>query len=167
MRIAFIQQDQVETVVDLLHEMSGHYNEGRASDRPALTRNLVDNILGPQSGVRLLLAMDGSRAVALASIAILYPAMRERGQLHLKELYVVSSHRGQGIGTSLLSHLAQYALANNCMRLDWTVERSNEKALRFYTGLGARPAPEKLYFRVTGDDLVLLASSKKGARDAG
>jgi ribosomal protein S18 acetylase RimI-like enzyme len=167
MRIAFFTQDQVETVVDLLHEMSGHYNDGLASDRSKIQQNLIENILGPQSGVRLLLALDGQRAVGLASIAILYPAMRERAQLHLKELYVVASHRSQGIGTSLLRHVAEYALATNCMRLDWTVEHSNERALAFYKRLGAKPAPEKVYFRVTGDDLALLSSQKDGARDAG
>jgi GNAT superfamily N-acetyltransferase len=167
MRIAFFKQEQVETVVDLLHEMSGHYNNGHASDRSHIRKNLLDNILGPQSGVRLLLALDGERAVALASIALLYPAMRERGQLHLKELYVVASHRSRGVGTALLRHLAAFALEHNCIRLDWTVERSNERALAFYTRLGAKPAPEKVYFRVAGDELTELSSGSRGAHDVG
>lgn len=167
MRIEFFQPEQIETVADLLHEMSGHYNQGRASDGSSIRQNLLDNILGPQSGVRLLLAMEEQRAVGLASIAILYPAMRERGQLFLKELYIVSSHRGRGIGTALIRYLAKYALDNNCVRLDWTVERGNERALEFYAGLGAKPAPEKIYFRVTGEDLSVLAADQKGARNVG
>lgn len=167
MRIGFFKPEQVETVVDLLHEMSGHYNEGHASDRSLIKQNLLDNILGSQSGVRLLLTMDEERAVALASIAILYPAIRERGQLYLKEIFIVSSHRGRGIGTALIRYLAQYALANNCARLDWTVDRWNERALQFYAGLGARPAPDKVYFRVEGEDLSLLASGKTGTQDVG
>jgi GNAT superfamily N-acetyltransferase len=167
MRIAFFKQEQTETVVDLLHEMSGHYNHGRPSDRSHIKQNLQDNILGPESGVRLLLAMDEGRAVALASVAVLYPALRERGQLFLKELFVVSSHRGRGIGTALIRHLAEYALANNCVRLDWTVDRDNGQALEFYSGLGAKPATDKVYFRVSGDDLSVLAGTQKGARDVG
>jgi hypothetical protein len=71
MRIAFFKQEQTETVVDLLHEMSGHYNHGRPSDRSHIKQNLQDNILGPESGVRLLLAMDERREVALPSVAVL------------------------------------------------------------------------------------------------
>jgi GNAT superfamily N-acetyltransferase len=151
MRIAFFQPDQVETVVDLLHEMSGHYNEGRASDKELIRANLVDGILGHLSGVRLLLALESERAVGLASIAILYPAVREMGH---------------GIGTMLLRHVAEYALANNCIRVDWTTDRSNAKACALYERFGARPVDEKVYFRLTGDDLVRLAASSKGARDA-
>jgi len=167
MRIEFFQHEQVRTVVDLLYEMSSHYNDGHPSDRSLIEQNLLDNILGPHSGVRLLLVLDEGRAVGLASIAMLYPAVREQGQLHLKELYVVSSHRGRGIGTALLRHLAGYAIAKNCIRLDWTVERSNVRALRFYEGLGATSAPNKVYFRVSGEELALLASGQKSGQDAG
>lgn len=149
--------------MDLLHEMSAHYNHGDASDRDRIRHNLVGNMLGANSGVRLILALDGERAVGLASAAILYPAVRERGQLFLKELYVIASHRGRGIGTKLIRYLAAYALANNCVRLDWTVERDNQRALEFYAGLGSMPAQNKLYFRVTGSDLSDLATG--GAQD--
>jgi len=167
MRIAFFQSDQVETVVDLFHEMSGHYNEGRASDRASIKENLLDNVLGPLSGVRLLVALEAERAVGLASIAILYPAVREMGHLHLKEIYVVASHRSHGIGTMLLRHVAEYALANNCIRVDWTTDYSNEKARALYAKLGAKPVEEKVYFRLTGEDLERLASLPRGAQDVG
>jgi len=163
MHIAFFEPQDTETVADLLHEMSGHYN-GRATDRALVRQNLVQNILGPQSGVRLLLALDNGRAVGLASTAILYPALRERGQLQLKELYVVASHRGRGIGGELLRHLAKYALANNCVRLDWTVDRDNARALDFYARLGAKPAQDKVYFRVAGEELVKLSGDAPEAK---
>jgi GNAT superfamily N-acetyltransferase len=167
MRITFFEQEQTETVVDLLHEMSGHYNGGRPSDRAHIRENLQKNILGPLSGVRLLLAVDDGRAVALASVAVLYPALRERGQLFLKELFVVSSHRGRGIGTVIIRHLAEFALANDCVRLDWTVDRNNWRALEFYDKLGAKPAPDKIYFRVADEGLSVLAGMHNGALDVG
>jgi hypothetical protein len=51
-------------------------------------------------------------------------------------------------------------LANNCVRLDWTVDRADDGALEFHAGLGARPAPDELYFRVAGDDLSILAGQR-------
>src|SRR5437773_1912215 len=79
MEIAFFRQEQLESVVDLLHEMSLHYNRDNASSRDVVKANLIGNILGPDSGVRLVIASEASRAVGLAAISLLYPAPKEPG----------------------------------------------------------------------------------------
>lgn len=79
MEIAFFRQEQLESVVDLLHEMSSHYNRDNASSRDVVKANLIGNILGPDSGVRLVIASEASRAIGLATISLLYPAPMERG----------------------------------------------------------------------------------------
>jgi ribosomal protein S18 acetylase RimI-like enzyme len=167
MRIAFYEPDQLETVVDLFHEMSVHYNGLNASARSVVKHNLVENILADHSSVRLVIAAERDRAVALAAIAVLYPAARERGQLFMKEIFVSSSHRGCGIGTSLMRFVAKHAIANNCIRLDWTVDRDNERALDFYRRVGARPAADKIYFRVSGEDLVRFAAAESDNSNVG
>src|SRR6266853_3369837 len=125
MEIAFFRQEQLESVVDLLHDMSVHYNRDNASSRDVVKANLIDSILGPDSGVRLVIASETSRAVGLAAISLLYPAPKERGQLFMKELYVVSDKRGAGVGRALMRWTAKYAVAKNCSRLDWTVDDTN------------------------------------------
>src|SRR5207247_9105669 len=136
MEIAFFRQDQLESVVDLLHDMSVHYNRDNASSRDVVKANLIGNILGRDSGVRLVIASEASRAVGLAAISLLYPARKERGQLFMKELYVVSDKRGAGVGRALMHGTAKYAVTNNCCRLDWQVEDTNPQALSFYRELG-------------------------------
>ena len=113
MEIAFFRQEQLESVVDLLHEMSLHYNRDNASSRDVVKANLIGNILGPDSGVRLVIAREASRAVGLAAISLLYPAPKERGQLFMKELYVVSDKRGAGVGRALMRWTARYAIAKS------------------------------------------------------
>jgi ribosomal protein S18 acetylase RimI-like enzyme len=93
----------------------------------------------------------------MASISILYPAPKERGQLFMKELFVASDCRGKGIGTALMRFVARYAVAKSCSRFDWTVDRTNEDALEFYRQLGAQSEPGKLYFRLGGNDLERFA----------
>ena len=39
--IAFFSEDQLESVVDLLYDMSTHYNGSNASDRESVKHNLV------------------------------------------------------------------------------------------------------------------------------
>src|SRR6266571_3532373 len=41
MEIAFFRQEQLESVVDLLHEMSLHYNRDNASSRDVVKANLI------------------------------------------------------------------------------------------------------------------------------
>jgi GNAT superfamily N-acetyltransferase len=161
MDIRFFSSKDTGSTVDLLHDMSVHYNGSNASSREAVRSNLVENILGPSSGVQLVVAVDGKRVVGLAAISLLYPAPKERAQLFMKELYVHSSERGAGIGEKLMHWLAGYAVANRCARFDWTVDESNAGALRFYAELGATHVKDKLYFRFSGASLEELAVGGK------
>jgi len=164
MKIRFFSAEDIESTADLLHDMSVHYNGSNASPREAVRSNLIENILGPSTGVQLVVALDGQRVVGLAAISLLYPAPKERAQLFMKELYVHSSDRGAGIGEKLMSWLARYAVEKQCARFDWTVDESNSEALRFYTDLGATHVKDKMYFRFAGASLDALAAG--GTRDA-
>jgi GNAT superfamily N-acetyltransferase len=149
--IGLFRQEQLESLADLLHEMSGHYNGPNASARNAVRANLVENILGSNSDVRLVVASEGMRVVGVAAVALLHPAPKETGQLFMKELYVVADKRGSAVGRALMQWVARYALQNNCSRFDWTAESTNSGALRFYRALGARHVTEKVYFRLDGE----------------
>ena len=157
MEIRLFEGQDVESVTDLLHDMSRHYNGDDVSTRSAVRANLIERILGPNSGVTLVVALAGARAVGLAAISILYPAPKERGQLFMKELYVHSDSRGGGIGEQLMVWIARYAVQHDCVRLDWTAEANNPDAVRFYSALGARRVEEKIYFRFEGDTLLSFA----------
>jgi len=161
MEIAFFRQEQLESVVDLLHDMSVHYNRDNASSRDVVKANLIGNILGPDSGVRLVIASEASRAVGLAAISLLYPAPKERGQLFMKELYVVSGKRGAGVGRALMRWTAKYAVAKNCSRFDWTVDDTNPEALSFYRELGATHVTGKAYFRFSDEELLRFANRRE------
>ena len=118
MHIRFFSAQDTESTADLLLDMSVHYNGNNASSREAVRANLIDNILGPNSGVRLVIAHDGHRVVGLAAVSMLYPAPKERAQLFMKELYVHSSSRGSQVGEELMRWLARYAVENQCVRFD-------------------------------------------------
>jgi GNAT superfamily N-acetyltransferase len=158
MHIRLFCDEDTESVTDLLHDMSIHYNGGNASSREAVRANLLENILGPNSGVDLVVALDGNRVCGMAAISLLYPAPKEQAQLFMKELYVHSADRGAGIGEKLMQWLAKYALENRCIRFDWTVDEANAQALRFYNELGATHIKNKLYFRFAGESLRALAA---------
>jgi GNAT superfamily N-acetyltransferase len=161
MEIRFFRLEDTDSVSELLHEMSRHYNGDNASTLDVVRRNLIDNILGPDSDVRIVVAVIGARVVGIAMISVLYPAQKERAQLFMKELYVGADYRSQGIGKHFMAWIAEYAIAKNCVRFDWTVDVANVKALAFYRSLGVRPTADKLYFRCAGDELRQMAGQKQ------
>jgi GNAT superfamily N-acetyltransferase len=165
MEVRLFEPKDTESVADVLHEMSRYYNGEDASTREAVRKNLVGNILGEDSDVRVVVAALEGRVVGVAMISILYPARKERGQLFMKELFVASDFRSHGVGRKLMAWIAHYAVAKNCMRFDWTVDAKNTKALAFYAEIGATHVQDKLYFRFSGAELDALASGAGLDRD--
>jgi GNAT superfamily N-acetyltransferase len=78
--------------------------------------------------------------------------------LYLEDLYVRPELRGSGYGKQLLATLARECVDHDYGRLEWSVLDWNEPALGFYGRLGAVPLDEWTVHRVTGDQLVTLAS---------
>ena len=153
MEIRFFEPNDTESLADVLHDMSRHYNGENASSRDTVYRNLVGNILGRDSDVRIVVGVENGRVLGLAMISVLYPASKERAQLFMKELYVLSEWRSRGVGEQLMHWIAAYAVAHNCVRFDWTVDAQNVGAVAFYRRLGATHVTDKLYFRFAGTDL--------------
>ncbi len=163
MHIAFVVPDLHEALVDLMHEMCVFYSEEAPASRDDVRSNLFDNLLAPDSPVRIVVASDAQgEVVGLAAIALFHslvdPAPQRRGQLLLKELYVRQSHQGLGVGRALMSWIARHALERGCARMDWNVSASNRRALAFYRSLGALHVAGRLNFRLGGEFMARLAS---------
>ena len=163
MQIAFVVPDQHEALVDLMHEMCAFYSEDAPVAREDVRSNLMDNLLAPDSPLRLVVASDGQgELVGLAAIALFHslvdPAPRRRGQLLLKELYVRRARQDQGVGRALMAWVARHALERGCARIDWNVSASNRQALAFYRSLGALHVAGRFSFRLGGEFLARLAS---------
>jgi GNAT superfamily N-acetyltransferase len=77
--------------------------------------------------------------------------------VYLEDLFVRESHRGFGIGKSMLIRLAEIAKENDCGRLEWSVLDWNTPAIDFYKSLGAVPMDEWTIFRLAGAALDKVA----------
>jgi GNAT superfamily N-acetyltransferase len=157
MQIGFFEPAMMQALATALHELDQHYFGEHAATPAQVLAHLQNRILAPDSGVQVVVALDGSAVAALATVSLLYPAPEQRGQLFMKDLYVCQAWRGQGLGEQLMRFLARYAVRHNCVRFDWTTETSNSGARSFYDRLGARTVPEKVYYRLAGDALLQLA----------
>ncbi|CAN7507581.1 GNAT family N-acetyltransferase [Duganella sp. LjRoot269] len=163
MRVELISQPQYESLVELLEELHAYYNEGSSLPREMVRSYLVEELLAAESPLRLAVAFqDDGQVLGLAAITLTYSLVEftpeKRRQCWLKELYVLSSRRGLGVGRALMSWVAQYALENGCGRIDWPVKASNARGIAFYESLGAKPVADRLSYRLFEPHLSELAS---------
>ncbi|MGU3497001.1 GNAT family N-acetyltransferase [Xanthobacteraceae bacterium A53D] len=95
----------------------------------------------------------GLAGFALASV---YPGPGMAPGFYLKELFVTEAARNLGVGEALMRALARLAIARGYERIDWVTSRESAGAQRFYDRLGARPNPDKIFYRLEGSALEKL-----------
>ena len=140
----------------LLSDMQAHYG----SPDPEGGAEKVARLL-TRDGERLpfaLLAEHGGKGVGLATLNPMLFGGAFQWLLWLKDLYVTREARSRGVGAALMAEIARVGVAGNYARVEWTTDGSNRGAQRFYEGLGV-PRPDKVHYRLAGDDLRRLAAS--------
>jgi GNAT superfamily N-acetyltransferase len=78
-----------------------------------------------------------------------YSTFLTKPGIYLEDLFVLPAYRRQGIGTALLTHLAQRVAAENGGRLEWSVLEWNESAIAFYERMGATVLPDWRICRIS------------------
>ena len=114
------------------------------SDKP-----LVECVVGEVAGV----------VVAFALFFPNFSTFLAKPGLYLEDLYIQPAHRGNGLGKALLEHLAGLAIDRGCGRFEWCVLDWNERAIRFYEGMGATVMPDWRLCRMSGERLAVFATS--------
>jgi len=87
-----------------------------------------------------------------------YEPLKTRPLFFVEDLFVEPYYRRQGIGTTILSYLAQLALGRSCSRMEWMVLQWNTPALSFYEKLQVQILEHDRVARISGDALKYLAS---------
>lgn len=76
----------------------------------------------------------------IVGIALIYPRYSTWSGpvVHLEDLIVTESMRGQGVGSKLLQEVIKYGSKKGVRRISWEVLDWNEPAIRFYENNGAK-----------------------------
>jgi GNAT superfamily N-acetyltransferase len=139
------QAQDTEALAGLLEELD--QSNGVAEPRQQRVRNIGLALFGSPPAVNVLLAWDGRQLVGMASYSFLWPAAGSTRSLYLKEMYVASSHRRQGVGRLIMEQLRQVAADHECSRMEWTAIEGNPEAIAFYQALGYSVQPSTLFYR--------------------
>lgn len=90
------------------------------------------------AGVHALVAEQDGEVVGIAHYRSHPDTFSTGRDWYLDDLYVDPAHRGGGVATALIEHLAQLARATGPGKLRWITAESNERAQRVYDRLATR-----------------------------
>ena len=153
------QETDAPLVLALIRKLADY---GDLADEVSTTESDVRAALfGPQHVAEAVIAYAGTQPVGFALYSYTFSSFLGRPGIYVEDLFVEQSHRGGGIGKALLVHLARAGKERGCGRLEWSALNWNERAMEFYTDLGALPMDEWTTFRLTGDALDRLASAQE------
>lgn len=123
----------------------------------ATEADLVRDGFGADPKFRVVIAEWDGKPAGFALFFYNYSTWQGRPGLYLEDLFVRPEFRGNGIGKTLLVHLARLAVQENCGRFQWQVLDWNTPSIRFYESLGAKVMKEWLTMRVEGAWIQRLA----------
>src|SRR5260370_12301094 len=152
--VAHAESADLAGLVGIAEEMDRFYGATEVEPLEVRVRQIGEALFHDPPSAYALLARDGGALVGFASYSFLWPAVGLTRSLYLKELYVIGAARGRGIGKLLMGHLRNIAIKNGCSRLEWTTDRDNIDARRFYAQLGIPVKESKLFYRIERDDLT-------------
>jgi GNAT superfamily N-acetyltransferase len=155
----------VSTILALIRGIAEY--ERLAHEVENTEARLREHGFGSRPIFEAVLAERDGRAVGFALYFFTFSTFTGRPTLYLEDLFVVPEERRGGIGSQLLSRLAQIAVQRKCGRMEWSVLDWNSPARDLYFKLGAKAMDAWTVFRMTPDAFGRLAREGVPARSAG
>ncbi|MFC2253939.1 N-acetyltransferase family protein [Labrys portucalensis] len=149
----FSTSDKI-ALTTLLEEMQDYYGVA-CPPRGAIESDLS----ALPAGVEIIVA-ETDKIIGFAAFSSIYPGPGLKSGLFMKELFVTAAARGNGVGKFLIQAVARVAVERGHKRVDWTADRDNPRLLSLYSALGALAQNEKVFFRLAGNALTLLAEMR-------
>lgn len=128
--------DDIPQLCDLLAFL---FTQEQEFQPDAHTQTAALNLLigNPQQG-RVFVLRDGPRVIGMVSVQILISTARGGNVLFLEDLVIHPSHRNMGYGSTLLTHVVDFALHGSFSRITLLADTVNLDAQRFYCRHGFR-----------------------------
>ena len=145
-----------ETFLALVDALADYEKLDRPT--PQARRRLLEDAFGERPRISVFLGELGGRPVAYAIVLETYSSFLALPTLYLEDLFVVPQARRSGVGRAFFRALAAEALRRGCGRMEWVVLDWNRLAIDFYDRLEARRLTEWYTYRLTAEQLRVLAA---------
>jgi GNAT superfamily N-acetyltransferase len=155
-RVRRVREADLPAVTGLVHELAEY--ERLTHECELTAGQLREALFGPAPALFGHVAEVDGEVAGFALWFLNFSTFRGVHGIFLEDLYVRPEHRGSGLGTAVLTELAEECLRRGYARLEWSVLDWNAPSIGFYKSLGAMPMDEWTVFRLTGDALGALGA---------
>ena len=158
MTFRFAKENDSEKILFFIKELAEYE---KMSDDVVATVEDIRRELFDKNYAEVIFALDDSgEEVGFALFFSTFSTFLGKSGIHLEDLYVLPSRRGEGFGKGLLMRLAELCRERGCGRLEWTCLNWNTPSLDFYRSLGAEVMDEWSLLRLSGNALYQLGMKK-------
>jgi len=142
-------EDDVPALAELFAEMEQFYGSTEIEPIEERERQIWTVVFGDHPAAHVLVAYADVQLVGFASYSFLWPAVGVTKSIYLKELYVREGQRGIGVGKAIMAAVNDVGDNSMCSRVEWTTDKGNQQAQRFYESLNIQANLEKLFYRLS------------------
>ena len=159
LNIRLAQKDDAQVIRQFILDLADYQ---RTTSAVTVNVELLESQLNEaKPPFECLIAELNGVAVGFALFYNNYSTWEGKPGIYLEDLYVQPDARLYGIGRKLIVKLCQLALERECTRLDWSVQSTNFKAVKFYSVLGASPMPEWIKWRLDEHSMQELLNTER------
>lgn len=151
--------DDLPTLLRFIRELAAF--EQLADQVQADESTLARSLFGPAAKAYALLAEIDGEAAGMCIYFYNFSTFLGRPGIYIEDIYVSPAHRSHGLGRAFFTYLAEKAVAEECGRVEWWVLDWNQRAIDFYTRLGAEPMDAWTVYRLEGETIARLAQPMK------
>lgn len=150
----FANRDDVPLILHFIRELAAYE---KMLDDVTATEDLLREWVFEKNKAEVIFATKGGKEIGFALFFHNFSTFLGKAGIYLEDLYVLPEYRGKGYGKALLKKLAQITMERGCGRLEWACLDWNRPSIDFYLSLKAAPLDQWTTYRLTGDNLKVLA----------
>ncbi len=152
-KIIEAKEQNAAELLEMIRLMAHHEGEADAVEN---TVEKIKKVLR-EGKIRAYIVNADNQAAAYLIYFYTYSSYQGTMNMYIEDIFVQEAYRGFGLGKKLMSFAAKEAVRQGCRRLDWTCVKENENAIEFYNHLGGKYMDERMFYRLTGEDLEKLS----------
>ena len=156
LKIRFAKESDLALLLDFIKRLAAYEKK---SDQVVATVNDIKKALFKNKYAEAIIAYYKNAPVGFAVFFHNFSSFLGKPGIYIEDLYIDEKYRGRGIGSRMLSFIADLALKRGCGMLEFSVLKWNKLSIRFYKNLGAEEKNEWSNYRFSGRALKRLASS--------
>ena len=153
--IRFAVESDSELLLDFIKRLAAYEKK---SDQVVATVNDIKKALFENRFAEAIIAYYKNAPVGFAIFFHNFSSFLGKPGIYIEDLYVDERSRGRGIGSRMLSFIADLTIKKGCEILEFSVLKWNKPSIRFYKNLGAEEKNEWSNYRFSGRALKRLAS---------